>query len=71
MDAESMLLLAKAICIISIMSVSPAQAYLAARALDAIGRNPKLENSLFGKVIVLIALLESSAIYALVAFFTI
>lgn len=65
-----MKLLAKALCIISMMATAPAEAFVAAKAFEAIGRNPKLENSLFGKVIVAIALVESTAIYALVAFFT-
>lgn len=70
MDAETMKLLAKALCIIAMIATAPAEAYVAAKAFEAIGRNPKLENSLFGKVIVAIALVESTAIYALVAFFT-
>ena len=65
-----MKLLAKALCIIAMLATAPAEAYVAGKAFEAIGRNPKLENTLFGKVIVSIALVESTAIYALVAFFT-
>ncbi len=70
MDPESARLFAKALCIIAMLATAPAEGYLAAKAFDAIGRNPKLENSLFSKVIIAIALVESTAIYALVAFFT-
>lgn len=70
MEAETARFIAKALCIISMMATAPAEAFVAAKAFDAIGRNPKLENSLFSKVIISIALVESTAIYALVAFFT-
>jgi F0F1-type ATP synthase membrane subunit c/vacuolar-type H+-ATPase subunit K len=69
MDVESMTLLAKALCIIAMLATAPAEAYLVGKAFEAMGRNPKLEKSLFGKVIISIALVESTAIYALVAFF--
>lgn len=70
MEVESMTVLAKALCIIAMVATAPAEAYVAGKAFEAIGRNPKLEGTLFGKVIVAIALVESTAIYALVAFFT-
>lgn len=70
MEAETARFIARALCIISMIATAPAEAYVAAKAFDAIGRNPKLENTLFSKVIISIALVESTAIYALVAFFT-
>lgn len=70
MDPESARFIAKALCIIAMLATAPAEGYVAAKAFEAIGRNPKLENSLFSKVIISIALVESTAIYALVAFFT-
>jgi len=70
MDPESVRFIAKALCIITMIVTAPAEAFLVGKAIEAIGRNPKLENSLFGKVIVGVALVESTAIYALVAFFT-
>ena len=42
---------------------------LASKAMEAIGRNPKLEGNLFTKMFIGVALAESTAIYALVAFF--
>lgn len=62
--------LAKALAIVTMIATAPAEAFLVSKAFEAIGRNPKLENSLFGKVIVSVSLVESTAIYALVAFFT-
>lgn len=69
MEAEVARFIAKALCIVAMIGTAPAEAFLVGKAFEAIGRNPKLENSLFGKVIVSIALVESTAIYALVAFF--
>jgi F0F1-type ATP synthase membrane subunit c/vacuolar-type H+-ATPase subunit K len=70
MEPEAARYIAKALCILAMIATAPAEAYLVSKAFEAIGRNPKLENSLFGKVIVSVALVESTAIYALVAFFT-
>lgn len=62
--------LAKGLAILTMLATAPAEAFLVGKAFEAMGRNPKLETSLFGKVIVAVALVESTAIYALVAFFT-
>lgn len=70
MDAESVKLIAKAMIILSMIATPLAEASIARAAFEAIGRNPSLENTLFSKVIIAIALTESTAIYALVAFFT-
>ena len=48
-----------------------AEAWLVRAALEAIGRNPKLEETLFSKMIIMVALVETTAIYSLVAFFLI
>jgi F0F1-type ATP synthase membrane subunit c/vacuolar-type H+-ATPase subunit K len=71
MDAESAKYFAKGMIILA-MAIVPLGASIAAKSVfDAIGRNPKLENSLFSKLIITIALVETAAIFALVAFFTI
>lgn len=70
MDVESARYIAKALAIISMMVTPFAEALVVKGAFDAIGRNPKLEETLFSKVIISVALVESTAIYALVAFFT-
>jgi len=70
MELEAVTALAKSFCILAMLATAPAEAYLVGQAFQAIGRNPKLEESLFPKVIISVALVESTAIYALVAFFT-
>ena len=40
-------------------------------AMEAIGRNPEAGDSIFPKMIIGIAMVESTAIYALVAFFVV
>jgi len=71
MEVQSIKFIAAALAILAIIPTAPAEAYLVGKAFDAMGRNPKLESTLFGKVITSVALVESTAIYALVAFFTI
>jgi len=45
------------------------EGYLIGKALEAIGRNPKMEGSIFSKMIIGVAMAESTAIYAFVCFF--
>lgn len=71
MDPEVARYLAKAVIMLTMVVTAPAEASLIRTAFEAIGRNPKLENTLFSKAIIAVALVESTAIYALVAFFTI
>lgn len=71
MDAESAKLFAKGIAVLSMILVPIGTGLVAKSVFDAIGRNPKLENTLFSKMIIAIALVETVAIFALVAFFTI
>jgi F-type H+-transporting ATPase subunit c len=71
MDEISAKYIAAVMAVLAMLATAPAEAYLVGKAFDAMGRNPKLESTLFGKVIIAIALVESTAIYALVAFFTI
>lgn len=70
MNPESATVIAKALIILAMVPTSLAEAGLIKAAFGAIGRNPKLEETLFPKVIISVALVESTAIYALVAFFT-
>ncbi len=71
MELESMRLLAKALIIISMMPTVLGEAYIIGRAFEAMGRNPEIADSLFPKMIIGVAMAESTAIYALVAFFII
>ena len=63
--------LAKAMIILSMIPTAPAEAFVVAKAFEAMGRNPEISDSLFTKVLIGVALVESTAIYALVAFFVI
>lgn len=67
MDAESMKLLATALAI-GIGAVGPALGIgmLAAKAMEAIGRNPEAASKIQGAMILGMAFAEAIAIYALV-----
>lgn len=69
MDPQSMLLLAKSITILGMLSTAIGQGYLIGKAFEAIGRNPEIESSIFSKMIVAVAMTETTAIFAFVAFF--
>lgn len=69
MEPEAAANLAKGIMILSMLGPALGEAIVIKSAFEAIGRNPKLEESIFSKVIIAVALVESTAIYALVAFF--
>ncbi len=45
------------------------QGYLIGKTMEAIGRNPDVEGSIFSKMIIAVAMTETTAIFALVAFF--
>lgn len=69
MDVEAATVLAKALMIFSMLGSALGEAWVITSAFKAIGRNPKLEETMFSKVIISVALVESTAIYAFVAFF--
>ncbi|RJQ30361.1 ATP synthase F0 subunit C [Candidatus Parcubacteria bacterium] len=71
MDAEAMKYLAKAIIVFQMMGSALGEAFLIGKAFEAMGRNPEISGSLFSKMIIGAAITESTAIYALVAFFII
>ncbi len=62
-------LIAKGLCTITMGGSGIGEGYLIGKALEAIGRNPEMEGSIFSKMIIGVAMAESTAIYALVAFF--
>jgi len=64
-------LIAKGLCTITMGGSGIGEGYLIGKALEAIGRNPEMEGSIFSKMIIGVAMAESTAIYALVAFFII
>lgn len=71
MDIESARLIAKSICTITMGFSGIGEGYLIGKALEAIGRNPSMEGSIFSKMIIGVAMAESTAIYAFVCFFLI
>ncbi len=69
-NLESARLIAKAITMTIAMAGSAlGEGYIIGKALEAIGRNPDAANNIFPKMIIGVALAESTAIYAFVAFF--
>lgn len=64
-----MKVIAKMVIMVSMIVVALAEMMVIKTAFQAIARNPKLEETLFSKVIISVALVESIAIYQLVAFF--
>jgi F-type H+-transporting ATPase subunit c len=71
MDPESARYIAKGMIIMTMITTSIGEGYLVAKTMEAIGRNPEVGDSLFTKMIIGLALCESTAIYAFVAFFLI
>jgi F-type H+-transporting ATPase subunit c len=56
-------------CILAMLGTAIGQGYLVGKTMEAIGRNPDVEASIFSKMIIAIAMTETTAIFALVAFF--
>ena len=69
--ADAMKYLAQGLIILSMFGTALAQGFVVGKALEAIGRNPVVQGSIFSKMIVGVAMIEAIAIYALVAFFVI
>ena len=69
MEPESARLIAKGLATLSMFGSGIGEGYLVGKALEAMGRNPEMAGDIFTKMIVGVALVESAAIYALVAFF--
>lgn len=66
-NAESMRLLATALAIgIGVTGPAIGEGMIASKAMEAMGRNPEAADSIFPKMIVAMALCESTAIFALV-----
>ncbi|OGZ66694.1 MAG: ATP synthase F0 subunit C [Candidatus Staskawiczbacteria bacterium RIFCSPHIGHO2_02_FULL_43_16] len=71
MEVESARLIAKSIIIMAMLGTAIGEGYLLGKGFEAMGRNPEISDSLFTKMIIGVAMAESTAIYALVAFFII
>ena len=67
MDIESAKVLAAGLCMgIGAVGSGIGEGYVSGKALEAIGRNPSMKDSLFSNMIVAMAITESTAIYSLV-----
>lgn len=66
MEVEAAKMLAAGLCM-GIGAVGPAigEGLVAAKTMEAISRNPSLENSLFPKMVIAMAICESTGIYSL------
>lgn len=71
MDIEAARLIAKGMAILAMLGTAIGEGYVVGKTMEAIGRNPEVGDSLFTKMIVGVAMCESTAIYAFVAFFLI
>ena len=69
MELESARLIGKSIITLSMVGTAIGEGYLIGKAFESMGRNPEISDSLFTKMIIGVAMAESTAIYALVAFF--
>lgn len=67
MEFESMKVLAAGICMgLGALGPGIGEGLIGARAMEAMGRNPEVSESIFPKMIVAMAICESTGIYALV-----
>lgn len=71
MEADAAQYIAKGLATLSMFGSALGEGYIIGKALEAIGRNPDQTGSIFSKMIIGVALAESTAIYAFVAFFLI
>ncbi len=69
MDVEVARLFAKAITTLTMGCSALGEAYLIGEAFKAMARNPEIQDAMFTRMIIGVAMTESTAIYALVAFF--
>lgn len=69
MEVEAARLIAKGMAILAMLATAVGEGYVVGKAMEAIGRNPEVGDSLFTKMIIGVAMCESTAIYAFVAFF--
>ena len=71
MEPEAARYIAQGMIIMTMIATAIGEGYLVGKTMEAIGRNPEVGDSLFTKMIIGLALCESTAIYAFVAFFLI
>jgi F-type H+-transporting ATPase subunit c len=70
-SVDSARMIAKGLIALSMVGTAIGEGMIIAKALESIGRNPAETDSIFSKMIIGVAMCESTAIYALVMFFII
>ncbi len=68
-NIESARLIGRSIISLAMVATALGEGYLVGKGLEAMGRNPQAADSIFTKMIIGVAMTESTAIYALVMFF--
>lgn len=71
MEVEAARLIAKGLATMTMGLSAVGEGILMAKAIEAMGRNPEVSDEIFTKMLIGAAIAESTAIYALVAFFII
>ncbi|PIR86975.1 MAG: ATP synthase F0 subunit C [Candidatus Harrisonbacteria bacterium CG10_big_fil_rev_8_21_14_0_10_49_15] len=71
MEAEAARYIAKGLIALAMLGTAVGEGYIVGKAMEAIGRNPETTNNIFPKMIIGVAMAESTAIYAMVLFFVV
>lgn len=69
MESEAAKYIAQGLFILSMMGSAIGEGIMMSKAMEAMGRNPAVSDTIFTRMIVGAAIIESTAIYAFVAFF--
>ncbi|MCB9809210.1 ATP synthase F0 subunit C [Candidatus Nomurabacteria bacterium] len=71
MEQEAAKMIAQGILGLSMMGSAVAEGFLIGKALEAMGRNPDAAGTIFTRMLIGVALAESTALYAFALFFLI
>jgi F-type H+-transporting ATPase subunit c len=71
MEPEAAKLIGKGLATISMFGSGIGEGYLIGKALEAMGRNPEMAGTIFTRMLIGVALAESTALYAFALFFLI
>lgn len=71
MEPEAAKLIGKGLATVSMFGSGIGEGYLIGKALEAMGRNPEMAGTIFTRMLIGVALAESTALYAFALFFLI
>jgi F-type H+-transporting ATPase subunit c len=71
MEQEAAAMIGKGLLGLSMMGSGLGEGYLIGKALEAMGRNPDMAGTIFTRMLIGVALAESTALYAFALFFLI